>query len=64
MAAVGGQLVKSLGYILVVFGQRDRSQRRENVGGSPETDFQGRATVLDPFGVIVADLWPDRLSET
>ena len=55
-----GRLIGSLAYILAVWGRGTEKM----AGGSPGTDSQDLATILDPFRAIFVDLGPDRLSAT
>ena len=64
IAAAGGRLIGSLGYILGLLGRGTGPRGEKMAGRSLGTDSQDLATILDPFPAIFADLWPDRLSAT
>ena len=64
IAAAGGRLIGSLGYILAVLGRGTGPRGEEMAGRSPGVDSQDLATILDPFRAIFDDLGPDRLSAT
>ena len=64
IAAAGGRLIESLGYISAVLGRGTGPKREEMAGRFTGTDSQELATILDPFRAIFADLGPDRLSAT
>ena len=60
IAAAGGRLIGSLGYILAVLGRGSGPRGEKMAGRSRGTDSQDLATILDPFRVIFVDLGPDR----
>ena len=62
IAAAGGRLIGSLGYILAVLGRGTGPKREEMAVACSGVDSQGLATILDPFRAIFVDLGPDRLS--
>ena len=64
IAAAGGRLIGSLGYILAVLGRGTDPKREEMAGRFTGTDSQDLATILDPFRAIFVGLGPDRLSAT
>ena len=64
IAAAGGRLIGSLGYILAVLGRGTAPKGEEMAGIFTGTDSQDLATILDPFRTIFVDLEPDRLSAT
>ena len=64
IAAAGGRLIGSLGYILAVLGRGTGPRGEKMAVACPGVDSQDLATILDPFRVIFVDLGPDRLSAT
>ena len=64
IAAAGGRLIGSLGYILAVLGCRTGPRGEKMVARSRGTDSQDLATILYPFRAIFIDLGPNRLSAT
>ena len=64
VAAAGGRLIGSLGYILAVLGRGTGPRGEKMAAACPGVDSQDLATILDPFRVIFGDLGPDRQSET
>ena len=64
VAAAGGRLIGSLGYILPVLGRGTGPRGEKMAAACQGVDSQVLATILDPFRTIFADLGPDRLSAT
>ena len=59
-----GRLIGSLGYILADLGRGTGPRGEKMARGSPGTDSQDLATILEPFRAIFVELGPDRLSAT